>query len=186
MTDIFDISVNVSQLKAVGVDFEASYEIEQFLGGSLGLRLFVNHTSEMSLSPFEGVKYEDAGVVSQSARGGAGTPKWRFNLTADYNIGNFGGMAQFRFIEGGHYRDDYTIEDINDNTIDSAYYLNVGAHYDFRAWNDNTIRAYVGVNNVLNRDPPVSPEDFLHNLQTNARLFDVIGRYWFAGLRMKF
>lgn len=186
ITTITDKSINVAYRKVKGVDLEAFYRVNGFAQGRLDVRFMATHVSEQSFSPSGEAIYDDAGVVSTSALGGNPTPKWRWSLTSDYKRGNYGAFAQVRYIGGGLYRQNYTIEDINDNTVSDEYLVNVGAHYDFNAAGRARLQMFVGANNVFDQDPPRAPVDFLHNIGTNPGLYDMIGRYWYAGFRASY
>ena len=45
---------------------------------------------------------------------------------------------------------------------------------------------YVNVANVVDRDPPLLPSSALVGGQTNVGLYDTIGRYYTAGIRVQF
>jgi len=51
---------------------------------------------------------------------------------------------------------------------------------------DGNVQVCGGVNNVFDEYPPVAPLDFVNNIATNGTLYDVVGRYLFAGVRVRF
>ncbi|WP_374593971.1 TonB-dependent receptor domain-containing protein [Sphingosinicella sp.] len=178
--------LNVARQVAEGVDFEVSYRVDSVGPGSLNVRGLVNYTIEQSLSPDGVIVYDDAGVVGPDAPGGSPTPKWRWNMSADYVIGDFGLLTQLRYVGGGKYLRGLTPEDINDNSVSGAIYVNMSARYNFETARGTAFQLYAGVNNLLDKDPPVAPLDFVDNIATNPALYDVIGRYVYAGVRAKF
>jgi outer membrane receptor protein involved in Fe transport len=95
-------------------------------------------------------------------------------------------MAQLRYVGGGDFLANQTAEDINDNSVDDVYYVNLTARYDIPFGSDGNVQLYAGVNNVFDEDPPVAPLDFVNNIGTNSILYDVIGRYIFGGVRVGF
>jgi outer membrane receptor protein involved in Fe transport len=179
-------NTNVAKRTVEGIDAEAAYARGGIGGGKMDVRLLASYVSEQSASPDGITVFDDAGVVSTSAQGGNPTPEWRWNLTVDYSRNNFGAFAQVRYVDGGIYRADYTIEDINDNTVDHAYYVNFGVRYNIEIGDESNLQVFAGLNNAFDEVPPICPEDFLHNLRTNESFYDVIGRYWFTGLRATF
>ncbi|MFO7552934.1 MAG: TonB-dependent receptor [Haliea sp.] len=178
--------VNVAQRNVEGVDLEAVYEVPELMGGTLTLRWLASYVEEQSFSPDGITVLDDAGVVGPDAAGDNPTPEWRWNLSGDYRIGQLGVTAQLRYVGGGDYLADQTIEDINDNDVDDVYYVNLAARYDIPWGDSSNLQLYGGVNNAFDQDPPVAPVDFINNLGTNNQLYDVVGRYFFAGVRLTF
>ncbi|QIB64592.1 TonB-dependent receptor domain-containing protein [Kineobactrum salinum] len=178
--------VNIAQRNVEGVDLEAVYTPPDVLGGAVSIRWLASYVKEQSFSP-DGVNVEDdAGVVGPDAAGRVPTPKWRWNLSGNYQRGPLGLTAQLRYVGGGDFLANQTIEDINDNDVDDVYYVNLSARYDVPFGEDGNVQVYAGVNNVFDEDPPVAPLDFVNNLGTNNILYDVIGRYFFGGVRLRF
>jgi iron complex outermembrane recepter protein len=48
------------------------------------------------------------------------------------------------------------------------------------------VQIFAGIDNVLDKDPPVIPLNFISNSATNSVHYDVIGRKFYVGARMKF
>jgi len=117
--------------------------------------------------------------------GGSGMPEWRGNLGADYTSGPFGLSAQLRYIGGGKYDSAWTREDYSRNDISAITYLNLSARYDMQI-GDHAVQLYGGVDNALDKDPIINPENFFIVGYTNYGLYDVVGRRYFAGVRVKF
>ena len=69
-------------------------------------------------------------------------------------------------------------------TIDGHFIVNAFANYDF----GNGLTAAVNVNNLLDKDPPLVPRQTEVGLTypTLQGLYDVIGRFYTAGVRFKF
>src|SRR5205814_1808788 len=65
--------------------------------------------------------------------------------------------------------------------VPGAVYFNLGARYRVMQIKDNTLELFFGVQNVLNRDPPVAPSN---QGSTNMLLFDPLGRSYRAGVRL--
>ncbi|RYZ66547.1 MAG: TonB-dependent receptor, partial [Proteobacteria bacterium] len=62
--------------------------------------------------------------------------------------------------------------------------LDLGAQYKLALPGDPQL--YVNVSNVFDRDPPLLPSSALVGGQTNVALYDTIGRYYTAGVRLRF
>ena len=70
----------------------------------------------------------------------------------------------------------------------SRAYTDATARYRFKAHGGN-LEAYITVNNLFNTDPPASPTRVgtpVSILNTNPTLYDIIGRYYTAGLKFQF
>jgi len=177
---------NIAKLSVEGVDFEASYAKNDVFGGYLTIRWLVSHYIEHSFSPDGVSTFDDAGVVGLGADGGLPTPEWRWNLSADFTKGNFGFLAQVVFVDGGDLFTDLGPEDINDNTVNSQTTVNLGIRYDIPMASSRNLQLYAGIDNVFDEDPPIAPIDFVSNWGTNPYLYNVIGRNYYAGIRLEF
>ena len=93
--------------------------------------------------------------------------------------------TQVRYIGPGKINPQFTAEDIDRNDVDAEYYLDLSTRYSFHV-GASSLEVFSGINNVLNNDPPVLPEDFVGALSTNTSFYDVIGRYFYAGARLQF
>ena len=75
--------------------------------------------------------------------------------------------------------------DTSDNTVPAIWYTDVSASYRF-GWTGERQELFVAVNNVFNRDAPIAlanPTTF--SIPTSIA-YDRIGRYFTAGLRLRF
>jgi outer membrane receptor protein involved in Fe transport len=170
--------INIASLKTRGVDFELSYTTP-LLGGTLSWRNLATYVD----------KYEQSnGVVVQQLAGQfsePGIPHWTGNSTLTYSQDRYSGSLTGRFVGGGKYDNRYVEGvDINDNSVTSRVYLNLSVQYDiWRAQSgEGKIQAFVVVNNLLDKDPSVTPTS---TSPTNAAYFDVIGRAYRAGIRFR-
>ena len=67
---------------------------------------------------------------------------------------------------------------INTNHVAGAVYVNLGARYVLPVPQLKSFEVYVGVQNLLDRDPPVAPSN---QGATNNILFDTLGRTYRLG-----
>ena len=72
---------------------------------------------------------------------------------------------------------------INTNHVASAVYVNLGARYRLPSAAEQTVELFAGVQNLLDRDPPVAPSN---QGATNNILFDPLGRSYRVGVRLNF
>ncbi len=177
---------NISKQTVEGIDFEASYSMDNVGGGDLTFRLLASHYMEVSFSPDGVIVFDDAGVVGLDSLGGVPTPAWRGNLSADYNRGAFGMTAQVVYIDGGELINDLTPEDINDNSVSSQTLFNLNFRYTIPFENSRDLQLFAGIDNVFDQDPPIAPLDFVSNWSSNPFLYNVIGRSYYGGVRFNF
>lgn len=186
IVSINSLLFNIATRSVEGVDFEAVYAIDDLTGGDLTLRWLFSYYIENSFSP-DGVNtFDDAGVVGLDSLGGVATPDYRWNLSADWIRDQLGLMAQVVFVSGGDLLNDLGPEDINDNSVNSQTVVNLGIRYDIPFADTRNLQLFAGIDNVFDQDPPVAPIDFVSNWGTNPFLYNVVGRNYFAGIRMEF
>jgi outer membrane receptor protein involved in Fe transport len=76
--------------------------------------------------------------------------------------------------------------DIDDNHIPGATYLDLATGYKLDYRGDSNVEAYFKVENLLDKDPAIVAGAGISALQTNPALYDVIGRNYRIGVRMRF
>ncbi|MGH8446685.1 MAG: TonB-dependent receptor, partial [Solimonas sp.] len=111
-------------------------------------------------------------------------PRWSGNVNAAYSAGPWTGFVQERFIGGGIY--DSTKQEgktIDDNHISAVFYTDATVAYSFGG--KQNFQLYVTVNNLFDKDPPIAPQGALIFFPTNANLYDMMGRYFTAGVKFE-
>jgi iron complex outermembrane recepter protein len=172
--------VNADETKTSGADFELAYatpmsRFSPSLSGNLSLRVLATYVRELTTN--DGVSSDDvAGIVGT---GYGGVPHWRANTSATYSTGPWSSYLEARYIGGGQYTNSYTV---NDNSITGQLLFNGSLRYSFDA-KGTKLQVFAGVNNIFNKAPPFDPQNFTEPVQTNAVLYDVIGRNFTVGLR---
>ncbi|WP_321393913.1 TonB-dependent receptor [Emcibacter sp.] len=175
--------LNIAERAVEGIDIEAQYILDNLWGGELGIRALATYIIESSNS-FDGVTtVQDAGVVGRDY--GSSLPKWRANATLDYNKDTWGATVQIRYVDGGDLYPDNTIEVI-DYKVPSSTYVNLSARYTIVEQGESMVQLYGGINNLFDKDPSIAPSEFVSTWATNPILYDVIGRYFYAGVRASF
>ena len=92
-----------------------------------------------------------------------------------------------RTISAGEY--DVTWEsgvDIDNNTIKGATYFDLGGSYQLLGADDGGVELYFKIDNLLDKDPPVAALNFSSGIQTNTALYDVLGRTYRVGMRLRY
>ena len=196
--NIISEPINLASQKASGIDFEASYrldvdEVIKGWGGSFSLRYlgtrYINNTTDNGLIP-------PVNIV------GSSIPKWRHTITALYSSDRLTGSVTGRLTSAGRIDNSFIVcqticptsslynQTVSDAHQPSAFYLDASINYNIGGLGSTQVQLYVNVQNILNRDPPVVPLPYngtvpYFSLQTNPVLYDVLGRRFQVGLRVK-
>lgn len=176
--------INFAELRARGIDVEVSYSHDISNYGRLSLRGNYSHLIERS-------DYTDPtnpGYVSVD-RGNLGSPIDRFLINADFKTGPITFGYKIRWF-GRQYVGDYAYyNSVNGNPPSDPYYANykyypVVAYHDLRLGFDatNKFNFYMGVTNIADKHPPLD----LTGLGGGSGNYDVLGRFFFAGIAAKF
>jgi outer membrane receptor protein involved in Fe transport len=187
ISQIRNMFINIARARTRGVDFEAFYgrNVEWFGGNEqFQLRAFATYVAESS-----SVSQAGAAKIDRAGQTGimGGAPDWQANVSLMYSRNGFSVNLQERYISSGLYDAIYTDADINDNSVDAAYYTNLRFGYE-AVLNDGTgLELYASVTNLFDADPPLAPNlIFTGTVHTNAALFDTIGRRYNMGVTVKF
>lgn len=173
VTTVFTNNQNIASLQTRGLDFELSYllplnRVSSGMDGSLRMRALATHVDKFVFN--NGLTSVDtAGDVGDATQ--RAVPKWRGTFSLNYQGEVFGFDARVRYIEGGLYN--HLTTTLTNNHIDSRTYLDLGANFRI----DKRYSFYVNVNNVFDRDPPL--------ITTGSPLYDIVGTYFTAGVRVK-
>lgn len=189
LSSVLNLNFNQNKLVNKGIDFEANYTTE--IGNAkLSLRGLASYLDSLATTDPFGKVDERAGVNGGEA---IGTPHWQGAVSATLQIGGFTAFVQERLIGSGLYSNQYVVGGRATNSID---FNRVAG----RAYTDVTLRykiptergdweIYGTINNLFDRDPPASPTRIgapASILGTNPTLYDVIGRQFNVGVRLKF
>jgi outer membrane receptor protein involved in Fe transport len=190
LTGVAVRQVNLALVRMRGLDFEARYRLpldrlSQGISGVVDMTGLVSYLDSFTQS--DGVTtFQYAGTVgTQTAESLLGsTPHWRATATMSYANGPFTGFVQGRYVGGGKYSTAFTAADINDNKVSGQTLFDLSSEY--RVTVGGTQLALFGVvNNVFDKDPPVDPGVFVFATATNPSLYDVFGRTFKVGVRVK-
>ncbi len=185
-------NVNNPFVKTSGIDLMANYGFD-VRDGWLGFNLIANYVLENRILTHETAdEINCVGVVGGSCptgKNGAGnntaTPRYTVNLGASYSYGELITQLSARHIPAvedfrGHISHAGPFEP---NGFDSRTYLDVS----FGLSLDDKYRIYGGINNLLDRDPPISGTQvtgFFTNTDTGT--YDVNGRSFYLGMKALF
>jgi iron complex outermembrane receptor protein len=190
---IVQTNVNIGAAELSGIDVQAAYRFDL---GELGrLRLMLNGayqlTNESTPIAGEGT-YDCAGLFGSTCQ--TVNPVWRHNMRAAWTLPvDVTLTATWRFMSGVDL-DNNDSNPLLQNaslgapaifraSMPAVSYLDLGASWDYT----EQLSLRVGINNILDRDPPISPADIIAGGAPNYyEIYDGLGRQVFAGVTMKF
>jgi iron complex outermembrane receptor protein len=184
--------LNLAQVYTHGFDIEAGYRFATrgFGAGEAGLvdlRLLANYapTRKTRQSP-DSPPREEAGVGGVANSGLTANPKWRSLISLRYDEGPWSVNLQERIV-GKMVRSNQPDVVFTDNVLGAVYYTDLDLRRDFEV-EGRRLTAFVTINNLWDREPPLVPNTrepglIFPSLQT---IYDVIGRYYTAGVQLRF
>jgi iron complex outermembrane receptor protein len=182
ITVVENLFVNQDAARVVGTDLEVGYTLQLGGGGTLSARVLATWLNENSTTALGAAKRDVAGET-----GDGSLPEFKSTTYIRYNKGKFGLFAQERFIGSGSLDyDDVETVTIDDNSVDSRYYTDMGVTWDVGT--DLEWQLFFNVQNLWDRDPPVAATwaQFSGTRVTNDRLFDFYGRRFVVGVDLNF
>jgi len=181
-----NIFLNINAAKVSGTDLEIDYTAPVGSGRSLGFRLLGSYLGENSITNLGVAKQDRAGET-----GALSFPTYQAVASAIYSQGPFKLFLSERYIGSGKRR--YNDNEPGGVTIDidrvsPAYYTDLQASYRFDLRNKSAVDVFANFTNLFDRAPPLAPNHtpFTGSVQTNAALFDVLGRRFVVGARFNF
>lgn len=183
------INTNVGSIKTAGVDTVLRYLLNLDgtpVGGKLNLSLSETHLLQLEQINFPGAPPTDNRGQLSGLGGGF---EDRAILTADYQRGpiKFSWVATYKsaasdtLIQNG-------IVNARFNSVPAYVYHDVQAGYKFGS-SSRYIEAYVGVNNLFNKQPPFLPQGMASTstgTETDSTDYDVFGRVIYGGISARF
>lgn len=174
---------NSDVIETSGIDIEVAYNIEDLYVSFTGTYL-----TDYSVTDDTGTKVDHVGEVL--------FPEVRLNVNATYDLTDeFSVFAQlnYRGETENDLKNSTRATPLSDsiNTLDSALYLDLRGNYSI---NEN-VSVYVGVNNALDQEVDIIPANTaaasngslkINGTNTDPRAYDIIGRQYFAGLKVAF
>jgi outer membrane receptor protein involved in Fe transport len=121
------------------------------------------------------------------------TPKWKALLTQSWDNGKLGLSLTERWVSAGVFSNEFIECQTNcpvptaahptiyDNHLPGATYIDFGATYTFAK--DSML--YFKIDNLADHGPALVPQTNL-SIGVNPAIYDVIGRTYRAGVRMRF
>lgn len=178
---------NIAFLNTSGIDFDASYRTG--LGnGALSIRLYANYLKNFDTQAFAGqpvIHYAGANVIGSNP---VAYPHWRGSLSVDYSTENFGVTVSEQYI-GKMDRfinaSAPLLSNFTDPGVGAVVYTDLSLRYRIPS-GSGYFELFGTVNNLFDKDPPLLPGTTPGvNIPTNFSTYDIVGRAFTAGVRVK-
>lgn len=178
------LNVNAAIQTAKGIDATLSWNTPFSLltpNDRLAVRFSYNHIFELDYTPLLGEPVDPAA-------GEIGTPKDRFtaNLTYSNDFMRLGFTGTYF---GKSYEDDQFCTSFDFapkcGRVAPEFYLDMQTSF----FASDALEVYFGIDNLLDNDAPLIPSGTTFNItgaDTAADVYDVFGRRFYAGVRMRF
>ncbi|WP_223115426.1 TonB-dependent receptor plug domain-containing protein [Luteimonas suaedae] len=186
--DVRSTLQNIGLLKASGLDFQVDYGFAVPWGiggddGQVSLALLTSWLFERSMEVIaDQGELDCAGYMGGGCGGGTGNimiPDLKLNMSAGYRSGPLSLRLQGRMIDKFELRPDITAA-VTESP--RQWYFDANAAYDF----NEHLQLFAGIDNVFDRQPPILGTALAGDANTDVGLYDVLGRRYFFGLRVKF
>jgi outer membrane receptor protein involved in Fe transport len=86
----------------------------------------------------------------------------------------------------GKFNNAYGPLDISDNSVSGRLYLNTSLGYTVLENGTMNVQLFGKIDNLLDKDPPITPDAGVQPLAANSPHYDRIGRSYALGARFKF
>lgn len=199
-------TVNLGRTDASGVDFNLTYRLPEFSFGRFTATVGATYMKYLNVDIAPGqvgdvvyhiaghfVGYDSAaGAACPAASGACTVPRWKALSALNWNLGSWDASWRMRYI--GRVQNGNPNLDEGQQAYPSwpGSVLKRGAY----VYNDLTVgytiepintRISVGVDNIADKQPPFWGYDTQTlNLGTDPATYDVVGRYFHAGVEVKF
>jgi iron complex outermembrane recepter protein len=186
ITRVSNILVNIDDAQVAGTDVELTYaaETDWFSNQSeqLSFRFLAGFLGENSSTPLGGQPLDLAGATQ--------FPEWTTTSTLNYRIGPWAAYVQHRWIDGTKLNAMWAEGvDVDDNTVDSVNYTNLGLTYT-RDSGNGTWEFFGNIINAFDEHPPPIATDVGRSIPGSTGYVQhnaiSLGRRFVVGARMQF
>lgn len=189
---IIQQNLNIGAAETRGIDLQTNYRLP--LGGLGSLRFSLNgsYLLKNSTQPLPGAaSYDCSGLFGHTCQTVA--PKWRHIMNVTWALpGNVDVGANWRYIGKVsldnnsqdptlHFAEDGVYNSVNAR-LPAINYIDLMARWEIKK--DLSLRA--GVNNLLDKDPPLASFDLTSGGVNWYSTYDALGRQFYAALMAKF
>lgn len=185
-------NINLANERYRGIDFDVSQRLTIAADTRLDLRLLASYvpTREVSTIPGVPTQYQAGGI---QVNGTNAYPKLSGSFQVNINNGPFNLFVQERLV-GAMDRNWNPLQNFVQHRYGPVYYTDLTASVDLGALGgrDNGGKSnatlFFNVNNLFDRSPPVVADTSSPglNVPTSQSVYDVVGRFMSAGVRLNF
>jgi len=184
-------AINVASAEVRGVDVQSVYRVPLSSWGTLSFNLNGTYLANTTVTPLPGFgTYDCAGLYGATCA--SVNPHWRHLLRMNWQMPWTDVLVstQWRYV-GPAELDTNNPNPLLNNGVFNALLNRVGSvsYVDLSAiWNaTKNVSLRLGVNNLLDRDPPVLPSEITNTGSGNVfASYDTLGREYFLGATVKF
>ncbi|MEO2266645.1 TonB-dependent receptor [Pseudoalteromonas sp. YIC-656] len=170
--------INLGQLHWEGVDVSANYNVD-VLGGSLSTNFIGTYMMTKETTDIPGVS-DPYDCIDTLENGCFAQPEWRHVMTMNYDTGSFWrATLKWRYYGSVGEKNEGPVATTG---ISSQSYLDLKGKFTI---NDYT-SVLIGVNNILDKEPPLVGGAISTNANAVAGFYDTLGRYFHANVTFKF
>ncbi|KAA9129566.1 TonB-dependent receptor [Marinihelvus fidelis] len=173
-------NVNLGSVHYEGVDLAWAWSLEALAGtwnfDFIGTYMLTKETAPLPTD--DTATYDCVGLINTQC---FPTPEWRHVASATYDSDEWWAVtARWRFYQDVEY--DGSADLIANDSIDDESYFDATAIFRFMESNDLVL----GVNNILDEEPPMVGGSLSTNANTIAGFYDTLGRYLFANVTFRY
>ncbi|NQZ10689.1 MAG: TonB-dependent receptor [Algicola sp.] len=172
--------INTGDVVTDGLDFMVGYRFTDSPMGRLGLKLAASYVNKFALTTenIDGSTTVTHGAGSRNfSNPFSSVPRWRGNLGFNWEMNNHSANMAVRYISS-YSNDQLSVPE----DIASWVSLDLGYSYDLGdAFGENT-RLNIGVNNIMDREPPTLGE--FQRPGYDANVHEIRGRTAYVGLKV--
>ncbi|MGQ7828857.1 TonB-dependent receptor [Altererythrobacter sp. Z27] len=184
ITRINQSPVNLDSQRARGVDFELAYrsDVGDLIGPDtqFSLRAIAGYLDKLESQTPGSPPIDRAGEVGISP-----TPHWSGTTQLRLSSETLGLFLQGRYIGGGAWDITKGPNDVDLQHIPARFYVDAQVSYKLPVL-DRGVELFVDVRNLFDKDPPISPANANIAFATNTALYEMIGRNFRVGARVRF
>lgn len=174
-------NANLADFLASGVDIAMTYQFDPTRFGNFQFSAQGTwyENQQFRTLPGNPIGSNAVGTIGNGTPGQTTLPKWKANARLGWNNGPFSASLRWQFI-GDAVDPTSTAGNRQIPGVDAFHYFYLNGNWQI----NDSVSLFGGVDNLLDKDPPIYSSGFQYN--TDPSTYDVIGRYYYLGARVKF
>ena len=187
--------LNLGSIRTRGIDVNASYRTPRIFGSTIAFDFVGTYLDKYVVQPIPGVasvgKYDCAGLFGDTC--GTPLPKWRHKLRATVAVNNVISISP----AWRHFSGVTNDQDSTNSLLGSGPGTSLAGGVTPRIKQQNyfdlamqaAIQKYtfrLGAQNILDKQPPITPGFSNNGSNTYAQVYDSLGRYLYASVTVDF